>query len=449
MYLVNDIIIFLFILVLIYNLYKNKYGNAIIVSMVAYFIMPVLKIGEAGINSAYVITGVIGIWMFCNIISKKEGFNKLEIIYITGSCLSIAVIALSWILQKNYAASHIIHFMGAVQYVLGILSLSVLYKKASNDDIKYIIKKSIEIAVAWNFVIVILQMFTAKAGIVITKMLYTYPGKDAAISVTAENGRFLRAFGAFYSPTMTGGFCLLVLAVIFVFVLADVKWKNGLAVLFMTLFVGLFAFSKAVIIGVFLLWGVSIFMLLLLKRHLKFKRAGVILAEILLAFLLVGIIGNSIDLSGQVRYYFGKVFSPFSSFETRYGSSETENKKPGGSVKVEKEEGNLERTIEVIKENPIIGVGPAAVEGEFVGDSQYIVSLHDGGVVNLLIYILMYFTFFVYAWKTKNIYKIIIIFTIAVEGVFIPVFSGAFAIPFVAVLLLDNGAKKKDLQEAD
>ena len=145
-------------------------------------------------------------------------------------------------------------------------------------------------------------------------------------------------------------------------------------------------------------------------------------------------------LSGQVDYYFGKLLNPFSAFETRYGDldkwdkgiSNTENT---GNTEG-KTEGNLEKTMEVIKKNIVIGVGPASIEGEFVGDSQYVVSLHDGGIINFLIYLLLYSFLFIKGWKEKRLETCTLVVIVAMECLFIPIFSCAYAIPFIAWCLV-------------
>lgn len=441
-YLINDIFLLVIVILLIISLKQGKYGYAITITVASYFCAPVIKIKNVGINPAYLFTFVLSIWVFILLLNKRVKISKYVKWFIIGSSVSIVLVGIAWLTHAQCRFSHIVHFMGMVQYMLAIIALCILYSKVENDRFIDSFYEGIKVAVVWNFLLTILQMFLPKVGIFITQLFYAYQGRDAAIIYTKNIGRFLRAFGAAYSSTVTGGFCLFTLAFLLFILLKKESWKKELKFFFMTLFVGLFAFSKAVILGIFILFILLIGFMYLLKIRKNYKRIVTCFCVTILTFCIIALLGNMLGLSGQVNYYFGKIFSPLSALETRYGNIEKngDHKAENRETKSEKGEteleGNLEEAIEVIKDNFFTGVGPAPIRGEFVGDSQYVVTLHDGGIINLLVYIVLYLSIFIVAWRNKNISRCLLITVMALEGISVLVFLYAYAIPFVAFCLM-------------
>lgn len=90
----------------------------------------------------------------------------------------------------------------------------------------------------------------------------------------------------------------------------------------------------------------------------------------------------------------------------------TQSAAPAPSV----QEGILADTIRIIKHNPIIGVGPLAVDGEFLGDSQYAIILHHGGVLNALTYLLFYGYILIDNMKKRNTSEIFVLMMVAATG---------------------------------
>lgn len=450
MYIINDIIILLATIYIIYSLGKKDYERVIIAVIISYISMPVVKIGEKGINSAYIISGILAIWIVIAFLKKQLDINRQIIVYVVLSGMSIGVIGVAWILQGNFVLSHILHFAGALQYIVGVVGVALLYAKLEGKSNSCFLK-AIEYSLLWNFMVVIAQMFTNKFGLELTKMFYTYPGRTAPIETMEEMGRFVRAFGAFYSPTITGAFCLLLCAYFIAQVLKKPKYKEELAFLLITLLIGIFAFSKTVIIGIFIVLLLAIIFNAIIERKIHIKKCMTLCICVVCAFIIIGCVGSLIGLKGQVEYYFGKIIAPVTAFETRYNIKDTEEiieeiistentEEVEETTKEEalQEDGNQKEAIKVFLKNPIIGVGPAPVNGEFVGDSQYMTTLHDGGITNALIYLGLYGYLFICACKKKNSTKMLIIISIAFDCLSMSAFTTAVCIPFVAYLLCDS-----------
>jgi len=101
-----------------------------------------------------------------------------------------------------------------------------------------------------------------------------------------------------------------------------------------------------------------------------------IILIVLIGICFIVIIINSKNLSTITKlpfsYYFGFIVTnPLEALKTRYIYE---------SVPVD-----TQLTYDIIKANPILGVGYTSPLGEFIGDSEYLVAMHHGGIVSLLL----------------------------------------------------------------
>ena len=90
----------------------------------------------------------------------------------------------------------------------------------------------------------------------------------------------------------------------------------------------------------------------------------------------VAIIANADQLEGATglpfSYYVSRTIrSPLEAFETRY--------------KYEMVSPDYQLTYNIIQAYPLLGVGMTSMVGEFLGDSEYLVAMHDGGIVALIL----------------------------------------------------------------
>lgn len=447
-WLFNDIIIIIGVGILSYLLYRKLYGNALIVTTLCYTILPVARFKESGINSSYVVSAVFAFWICYLIIKKEFAFSKKIYIFFIADIVSILVILSSWLLQENYVLSHLIHFASMLQFCCGVVGTAILCDLVEKEQFQSYFSKALLVISGWNFAITLIQMFLPKVGLLVTKYLYTYAGKDIPLKVMEEQGRFLRAFGASYSAAYTGVLCLIIAAFFLIRLLKKKNSLESIVAFCMIVFTGLFAFSKTVILGIFIIFVAAVVFESIFEKKIYLLKSIKSLVCIIGCFLLVGILATSIGLDGQVRYYYGKLIAPLSSLETRYGvqpeqSEEKEKQEEPKEQESQLEVGNLEKTMDVIKQNLLIGVGPAAIDGEFVGDSQYIVSLHDGGIVNAAIYVILYIFLFVNAWKHKKMTSVLFILVFAIGGLSIPIFASGFMIPFIAYVLCSHSEEKE------
>ena len=101
-------------------------------------------------------------------------------------------------------------------------------------------------------------------------------------------------------------------------------------------------------------------------------------------------------------------------------------------------EGNMEGAFGVFVKHPIIGVGPLPVEGEFMGDSEYISILHDGGILRFLTYGYFYCGLALYYFLRKCNHELIMLVGIGMGAVSMMVFSYGCIIPFMAYCICEQ-----------
>ena len=135
-----------------------------------------LRIGEAGFNSAYCITALLVCFAIIELVKTGWKLQKLQLRY--GACMvgAILVTALGWLLNGNPKGTDIVHFIGLAQYVLGVLCLSIFIKQIPNDSQRWrIMVYGIGIITAINMVFTVIQFASFTLGRDILSVLYAYP----------------------------------------------------------------------------------------------------------------------------------------------------------------------------------------------------------------------------------------------------------------------------------
>ena len=98
-WIMNDCIILFFLLSLCYCYRKQKREGLIFLATIGYCCLPVLRIGEAGFNSAYCITALLVCFAIIELVKTGWKLQKLQLRY--GACMvgAILVTALGWLLN--------------------------------------------------------------------------------------------------------------------------------------------------------------------------------------------------------------------------------------------------------------------------------------------------------------------------------------------------------------
>ena len=98
------------------------------------------------------------------------------------------------------------------------------------------------------------------------------------------------------------------------------------------------------------------------------------------------------------------VYNPISAFDSRLSST-----------------GTLSKTLEVVGDNIIWGVGSIPIKGELIGDNVYVVLLHAGGMVALLIYFGIYCKWIYKCISVKKYELVLVVILYLLSGFSLPI----------------------------
>lgn len=444
---VNNIIILLVSICTLILYARKKYVSTFCLLGISYVCLPVIKMSSGkGINSAYVLTLVCMLIFINSLIKKRLSYDKIAIYYLVSMIAGLTVMGIGLLLNGNPKVSDLIHFTGMGQYIVTTFMLTILIKSYGIDK-RILFRRIIVGVLVLNYCVGLIQLFSWNVGEKITRQLYVYSGKEAPLNTTRDElGRFARIFGTSFTPTTLGIVSLLMLTYILHEMIQEEKVTKSNLILYMaSLGLGLLAFSKSTIIGVFLIWALSFFMALIQKRCkqvlvLFLKFLGMIVGT----FVIIGSFQCLIGLGPQVDYYYFKASNITVALGSRYdnlGSSlkaedisigREEQEEFNGSQEVEEHTGNLRDTFEIFMEHPFVGVGPSQIKNEFIGDSEYISILHNGGVFTFIIYAIFYGGLLIYYFIQRKTQELFMLLVIGFGGVSMNVFSYGCIIPFLA-----------------
>ena len=262
-----------------------------------------------------------------------------------------------------------IQWFAVIGWVRGIV-LTLLLSHALNQ---IEIAATIGGAVGLNALVVGIQViFPSTLGIF--DNLY-YRDSQTAIRALTEMGYFARGTGTFPSPVSLGAVALMGVGVLTGLTLSRERPRWVAPAFFATVIAGIASLSKTFLLGAPLLVAVAVPTALVTGRAQLGRVLGRIGRVILLATpVVVGLVIYvfwRLEQSGVSTEWYLKFFNdPVAAFATRYNASG----------------GNLVETMRVFYENWLIGVGSMQVRAEFLGDSLYVRTLHDGGLLGALFF---------------------------------------------------------------
>lgn len=450
--LINNAIILLASLSLGFFLFKKKYNVACALSIVFYCCLPVAKWGSYSMNSAYFITAVLGV--FYIIAFKRKEIRPLlwQRIYLGLMSAGIVFMAIGWIAFGRATFSGLASFAGALQYMLGAFFLSVVMSlcKKSGLSLRRAMYSAFTSITVLNGAFALFQLAFYKPALFATYQLFVSPIRKGPIISAISTGRFVRAFGCTYTPIFLGVISLCVCAFILGDVIVCPKRNVRRALLFAaSSIVGLMALSKTIILGIII--QLVLFVLLLVFGSLKEKKIRINLNKIIsvsLTYILITVIafsavyafGVAAGNGEYVNHYYSSLLDPARALDSRYSGIFADNDADREKSEDENEmHGITLDAFEVFSEHPVVGVGPQAVKGEFLGDSQFIIVLHDGGILMFLCYTLYYAALFFACLSGKKNLKIIpVLGALGACCLSIPAFYSACTIPFSALIIPDD-----------
>ena len=450
--LINNAIILLASLSLGFFLFKKKYNVACALSIVFYCCLPVAKWGSYSMNSAYFITAVLGV--FYIIAFKRKEIRPLlwQRIYLGLMSAGIVFMAIGWIAFGRATFSGLASFAGALQYMLGAFFLSSVMSlcKKSGLSLRRAMYSAFTSITVLNGAFALFQLAFYKPALFATYQLFVSPIRKGPIISAISTGRFVRAFGCTYTPIFLGVISLCVCAFILGDVIVCPKRNVRRALLFAaSSIVGLMALSKTIILGIII--QLVLFVLLLVFSSLKEKKIRINLNKIIsvsLTYILITVIafsavyafGVAAGNGEYVNHYYSSLLDPARALDSRYSGIFADNDADREKSEDENEmHGITLDAFEVFSEHPVVGVGPQAVKGEFLGDSQFIIVLHDGGILMFLCYTLYYAALFFACLSGKENLKIIpVLAALGACCLSIPALYSACTIPFSALIIPDD-----------
>lgn len=297
-----------------------------------------------------------------------------------------------------------ISYLGNIRFII----LLFIYSQI-NDNVEDFFRNILLVIIIANVFVSFFQLTNPQSVTLFYKFYYSESLTPLIEALNA--GEFRRAYGTFGSPINLGAFSLIAFSFFYTKILnkqQNIKNVVGMLCSFVT---GLLSLTKTFLLGVPIVLFVGYVINLLFKgmklnkKELFFKFFRRIIVLFLASILLKLIYTIITNWGLPIDYYLSFLKSPLKAFETRYDS----------------EHGLLSSTMDVIKENLLIGVGVTNIQGEFIGDSAYIRILHDVGVLGALLFFILFILLFKKNIMEKDLTRFLLFFSLLICGLAIPV----------------------------
>lgn len=313
--------------------------------------------------------------------------------------------------------------------LLGILKIGIFliilysldYINLNKSD-NYTLIKVVSIVTFLNLLAIFFQVLFPSEAYNIFSELYSsntanYYSQDTSTWGTGGfyNGKYTRYFGLFENPMSLACYSLIAISYVVTKILNKSNYRKLYIILLVVLlYIGFMSTTKTFTLGIVVLLILLGLLQTINKSSIKIKLFSI--TSIILIFLLVIVFYNDIykylfQYNPSMAYYFSYLKDPISAFNTRFGSVNSE--------------GTLSYISEILRKNPLIGVGPTSVNGEMIGDNAYVVLIHNGGLIALITTIVYYMIYLVNGIRYKNITTILLILIMFIVSMGMPMLIGA------------------------
>ena len=397
-------------------------------TLIYLIIAPQIKIGTKDIDAMYLVIILLCALMMLKkekIKIKKNFLNYLVLIIFNFMLYFIMTLVYSSTINSSLLAS----IVGFIKLPVLIILISNYFeedlKKEKNFDTVFIVTLLI------NTCGVIAQWILGKDVRSFFESMYLSDSYNY-YSYLSDKVVYNRKMGFFPSPMLLGIFCAFVL-IYFLKRYSYTKEKKFIICFFIALVVGISSLSKTFILGVpiiFILYITLNFLFKLKKIRIRKKRIYNMIIIIPIAIIVIISFINLVKKNAALNYYFSMLSNPTKSLETRYS--------------VDSNDILLSKTYEVIEEHQIFGVGFESIKGEFIGDSTYVLALHNGGMFSLISIVIFYGVSIIETLRKGNIFKLIFISFWIISGIGMPtLFNVMMVLPFYLYFFSINNAKTK------
>jgi hypothetical protein len=425
MYINNIVItIAIIILCLLWISKKSTLFYSFLLSLI--FFIPAFSIGNTRISGSYIwVALLLFVFLLNTIKTHKVMFPSGALFYIFTFAIILSISLFSEIIVNILNSEGIYSLVGNIKNVTGFAAFTLVFCLLNTEELIKVLYYGMLIAGVLNLIAVLSQLFFPNSFMFFYK-LYWLPS-NTPLESTMQIGGFVRAFGTFSSSVLLGAVSLLVFSMglgLFVW-RKDRKW---LLIDVLWLIIGLFSLSKTFLAGFSIIFLVSLSISLVHRRDFLRKNLTV------LAFILIIFVGGYflLELKGfYASYYYEFIRHPFASLLSRYSV---------GSTNI-----LLYDTYRTILSYPLFGVGMQTKFGEFLGDSSYVVLLHNSGIVGFSIAILFILYLFYSVLKSRSVDRLLVLIALLGSSLALPIiFFSVYQVPFLVYVLFLNPRQESE-----
>jgi hypothetical protein len=319
-----------------------------------------------------------------------------------------------------------ISILGNVRFVVITMMLTFLMKHKKNA-----FEKILLVAITINLLFAIIQISIPKS----VYLFYDFYYKESMtpLQMAVENMKFNRSYGSFGTPVLLGVFSLISFSYFFSGLINKEKTRQRTVIygFSASTICGILALSKTFILGAPIVVIITVLVIIIANKGvIKLPKSNKIIyitagCTLFIGIAVIVLILN--DLGWALKYYSKYLLNPFKALATRY----------------EADEGILNLTMEVIKENIFIGVGETIIKGEFNGDSMYIQLLHSTGIIGLIMVLVLFIIISLKTMQKNNFTGLIVLLSFMVTGIGANIFASLFGALVIAFASVSNNNRIK------
>lgn len=372
---------YLGVLLLVVNLLAGtkKLQWGLFCYIVLIFVSPTIEFGTMRVS--YDLPGIMVLFLIV-LFHSKEIVNKKINVFMLLFCMVLS--ASTFISIVFYGGSaNIISFLGQVRCVLALMLLA---SYCETDTIK----RAIYVIVPANAFIMVCQYISRTSHI----WSYQLWGKETtgALKELYELGSMERLLGSF-NNVFPAGYFMLFACIVALDNYCVRHYRRDFSIMILALGCGIMTTGKTFMMGAplaLIMWLTAAHWWRRKEYYLVKRRNMIMIFSIPLGFLAVLILSSYLKIGGQLRYYAGTILDG-TFLQGRLG-----------------EGGVANEALNVFKQHFLMGVGSTVLEGEFLGDSQYVLALHDTGIVGAIITATYLLHQFVTAYQKKVITAVVL-----------------------------------------
>ncbi|NLL65182.1 MAG: hypothetical protein GX239_05170, partial [Clostridiaceae bacterium] len=422
---------------------KKRYDFGFVISFLYLTTAPVFELGSLSINSSYLLTALLAILFVAELILKRQRLPWHAPIYGFAFIMLIVVVAYTiGYLQHGTASykSFAMAIFGEINVIVLVFLLTLLLLNLDRDRLKRTFGSAIGIFLIINIGLVIYQKVNFVGAYRFMDEFYVSNHRFKPLFMMWRADGFDRVMGSFFSPVLFGATLLLIVAVLLSYVVTHKFSKITVLAtvgIMTSSVIGILSFSKTFMLGVPLIFLVAVVILLFNRRErsVRLGRLGILflLTVAVYGFVYIALPEHMVNVK---NYYYGFLLKPFGSLSSRYeGISESTVNNIAKEEVTSGHEGIATDAFGIFKMHRFFGVGPVPIRGEFLGDSQFIVTLHNGGLVAAGAYFIFYFYLFVQAFKAQDLMRILVIAVLAMGSFASTMLTLPSTLPFIALLI--------------